>query len=288
MASTRTDDSAFGDVRFVVLAKLCGLADEDHARGKVERLWRQCTHEQTYVLGADVVDAILGERGSEFICTANLGEPVEGGIRIKGTKGRIEWLGKLRKNSKKGGAANKAKRTAKKVATGEPNGYPSGQPSGIGAECPLVPVLVPSPSEIPELPPARAPDPPAPEPAARTALGDSLWAKHKALRERLHAELRLADKLQTLHDFDPGRSELAARILERPDAASEACEHVLAVGEAEARAKGSLQWLDGGIWRLGRFSRMLAMSPADARRMPQRSAAPYDPEARRPKPRKVG
>lgn len=146
----------------------------------------------------------------------------------------------------------------------------------------------PSLSEIPELSPAPAHV--SDQMLERQALVVVVWERHRALRERLHLELRLADKLQPLHDLDPGRTELAARILERSsdlEAAGSACDHLLAVGEAEAREKRTLRWLDGGVWRADRFSRMLAMSPADARRMPQRSA-PYDPEARRPKPRKVG
>lgn len=121
---------------------------------------------------------------------------------------------------------------------------------------------------------------------ARQDLIGTVWSSHRAMRERLHAELALPDKLQPLHDLSPGRSELAARLLERADdtaAALEACEHVLSIGEAEARAKKTLKWLDGGIWRADRFAKALAMSVADvAPRQPPKAAGPkWIPHSRR-------
>lgn len=109
-ASVRIEDEAFSDERYGVLASLCGLADPDHARGKMARLWRQCTAQRTYVLPIDLVCSVLGENGAEGIVKADLGEQVDGGIRIRGTKGRIEWLSKLRNNARKGGKAKAAKR----------------------------------------------------------------------------------------------------------------------------------------------------------------------------------
>ena len=109
-ASVRIEDEAFSDERYGVLAALCGLADPDHARGKMARLWRQCTAQRTYVLPIDLVCSVLGENGAEGIVKAALGEAVDGGIRIRGTKGRIEWLAKLRNNARKGGKAKSAKR----------------------------------------------------------------------------------------------------------------------------------------------------------------------------------
>ena len=109
-ASVRIEDEAFSDERYGVLAALCGLADADHARGKMARLWRQCTAQRTYVLPIDLVCSVLGENGADCIVKASLGELVEGGIRIRGTKGRIEWLAKLRNNARKGGKAKAAKR----------------------------------------------------------------------------------------------------------------------------------------------------------------------------------
>lgn len=102
-ASVRIEDEAFSDERYEDLAHAAGLADADHARGKMARLWRQCTIEQTETLMGSTVERLLGTRGIEALEISRLGERVEGGrVRIKGTTGRIEWLGKLRDNGKFG------------------------------------------------------------------------------------------------------------------------------------------------------------------------------------------
>jgi len=108
--SVRIEDEAFSDVRYDVLATLCLLADSDHARGKMAVLWRQCTAQGTYVLPESVVRAVLGANAPCALIESGLGEAVDGGFRIKGTRGRIEWLKKLRKNAQKGGKAKAAKR----------------------------------------------------------------------------------------------------------------------------------------------------------------------------------
>lgn len=137
-ASVRIEDEAFSDVRYDVLAVTCALADADHALGKMARLWRQCTAMHSYVLPVSVVCAVLGPNGASALVESRLGEAVDGGIRIRGTRGRIEWLKKLRQNAKKGGTALAAKR--------QPNGSPIGKQKGAKS--------VPPPS-----PPAPAPAP---------------------------------------------------------------------------------------------------------------------------------
>lgn len=102
-ASIRIEDEAFSDLRFDVLAKACGLADADHARGKMAQLWRQCTARNKYVLPDVFVDAVLGAGGAQRLVDAQLGRRTKYGVRIRGTKGRIEWLERLRANGKKGG-----------------------------------------------------------------------------------------------------------------------------------------------------------------------------------------
>jgi hypothetical protein len=78
--------------------------------GKMARLWRQCTVLGIYVLPESIVCSLLGPDGARGLVESDLGEQVPGGFRIKGTKGRIEWLRKLRKNAQKGGIAKAAKR----------------------------------------------------------------------------------------------------------------------------------------------------------------------------------
>lgn len=104
MPAVRIEEEAFGDERYDDLAVVAGLADADHARGKMAKLWRQCTLENTQILHRVTVERVLGTKGFEALVFARLGEQTEvDRIRIKGTQGRIEWLQKVRENGSKGG-----------------------------------------------------------------------------------------------------------------------------------------------------------------------------------------
>lgn len=103
MPAIRIEEIAFGDDRYEDLAEFAKLADADHARGKMARLWRQCTLEGVYELDARTIDRVLGVGGSDALVRARLGElQSDGRVRIRGTAGRIEWLDKLRENGKFG------------------------------------------------------------------------------------------------------------------------------------------------------------------------------------------
>lgn len=145
MSGVRIEDDAFGDTRYDVLARACGLADADHARGKMARLWRQCTAESRYVLPVEDVESVLGENAVAGLERARLGEKVRGGVRIRGTQGRIEWLGKLRDNGKFGKLGGRPKGNPRGLA----RGIPDGPPLGSGELTPLV--LVPAPVLVPSL-----------------------------------------------------------------------------------------------------------------------------------------
>jgi hypothetical protein len=158
MPSVRIEDDAFGDIRYERLARECGLTDADHARGKMARLWRQCTAEKRYQLDREDVISVLGERGVDALLASRLGEMHGDKIRIRGTKGRIEWLDKLRNNGRKGGRPKKTK--------WKPSGFSESNP----------PALVTATASSP----ATAPDPER-EPDAVTRLWDE--------QERLRAEV---------------------------------------------------------------------------------------------------
>jgi uncharacterized phage protein (TIGR02220 family) len=144
-ASVRIEDEAFSDERYEDLAAAAGLADADHARGKMLRIWRQCTIEQTHKLARATVVRILGVNGPSALETARLGEVDGDLVRIRGTRGRIEWLKKLRDNGKFG------KRGAQHGARG---GRPRKNTLQGVTENPLVGV-----SENPPPAPAPAPAP---------------------------------------------------------------------------------------------------------------------------------
>jgi hypothetical protein len=63
------------------------------------------------------IDVILGDGGTEALIGANLAERLEdGSVRIRGTRGRIEWLSGLREGNKSCGKARSS--TAKRDAKG--------------------------------------------------------------------------------------------------------------------------------------------------------------------------
>lgn len=140
-ASVRIEDEAFSDERYEDLAAFAGLADADHARGKMAKLWRQCTIEDTHFLGNQMVSRVLGPGGVDALVRARLGVLLpDGRVRIRGTKGRVEWLSKLRANGKKGGRPKKLRDT---------NGETRRKPSGFENQNPPAPVPAPAPAPAP-------------------------------------------------------------------------------------------------------------------------------------------
>lgn len=122
--NVNVDEFAFHDHRFETLAKLLDLADADHARGKVERLWLQCTREGRFTLAEHEILAVLGHSGVIAIISARLGRRTRGGIYLKGTRGRIEWYKNLLKNAKKGADATRKKAKARRGARLRPDEGP--------------------------------------------------------------------------------------------------------------------------------------------------------------------
>lgn len=236
MAAVRTESDAFGDVRYERLAKLAGLADADHARGKMARLWRQCTMEKRYVLPVDDVIQVLGENAVGALTESRLGESVDGGIRIRGTKGRIEWLDKLRKNGQKGGRPKKTK--------SKPSGFQESNPLALlcsGSATDQIREREATPPPLAPIPPD--PKPPKPDVAAR------LWAEQERLR-------RLAmPKSRGLELTDDRRKRVQARLDEGySEADLMAC---LAEYAREARSNGG-EWFNGDTnWRPDNVARTL-------------------------------
>lgn len=119
MASINVESKALSDPRFRILARLAGLADADHARGKALRVWAECLERGAYALSSAIVDAAAEVDGfAVAMVKAGLAEPFGEGVRICGTEGRIEWLAKKRAASKAGGDSTRAKWQA----TRGPNG----------------------------------------------------------------------------------------------------------------------------------------------------------------------
>jgi hypothetical protein len=103
-AAVRIESDAFGDARFDVLGNAAGY-NRFEALGRMAHLYRYCTDRCLYIVSEAAIVACLGPKGVEAIIAADLGERQAGGIRVKGTQGRIEWLTDLRKSASEGGKA---------------------------------------------------------------------------------------------------------------------------------------------------------------------------------------
>lgn len=125
-APVRIEAAAFADFRFEMLGELAGY-DRYSALGRMAHLWSTCTDRETDVLSEGLVRACLGPRGVDAIVAAELGERVEGGIRVKGAgPERIGWLGDHRARSVAGGRARAA--SAARAAGGR---FTSQPPAGL-------------------------------------------------------------------------------------------------------------------------------------------------------------
>jgi uncharacterized phage protein (TIGR02220 family) len=82
----------WGAWEYQSLQEALGLPKRADAIGRMASLWQWCLTEETDVAPAKVVDAHLGRGGAEAIVECDLGELVDGGIRIRGTQKRIaQW-----------------------------------------------------------------------------------------------------------------------------------------------------------------------------------------------------
>lgn len=85
--------------KFGRLAKLLGLADADHARGKCEHLWLACTRRGEHELPQWLVEQVLGEAGPEALVDSELagwaggrGDSKTRRLRIGGAAKHCLWL----------------------------------------------------------------------------------------------------------------------------------------------------------------------------------------------------
>lgn len=114
-APVRVEAEAFSDPRIQLLAELAGWSRYE-ALGRMAHLWSACTERQLYVVPEPVIRGTLGPNGIQLLLESDLGERVGGGIRVRGTDGRIEWLGDFREQHVAAGRARAA--TAQRDAKG--------------------------------------------------------------------------------------------------------------------------------------------------------------------------
>jgi hypothetical protein len=92
------ESTVWGDPRYERLAVLLGVHKYE-AIGRMAHIWAWATEiEKDVVMEGDL--AILLGKDTDIAVRAlvesRLGEVVDGGVRVKGCTGRIEWLGKMR------------------------------------------------------------------------------------------------------------------------------------------------------------------------------------------------
>lgn len=296
MSSVRIEDDAFSDDRYDDLAERAGLADADHARGKMARLWRQCTIEASYVLSARAVERVLGPGGVQHLVGARLGEIVANGVRIRGTAGRVEWRERLRENGKFGklGAEFGAK-------GGRPRKKKNGTPTRVAKQNPLVGV-----SQNPPTSPATSPAPATSpvgeirEPAPRPRFdrhgqvvfdGWSYAAQSFRAIQADGIDRERPDEWSERPDLANGDqlhlrvNELISKYPNDYDRALERVRHVVDIRAVEARAQKSLRWMTPSqLWKPTQFIPALDKTAADvAARSPPAPAnhqppRPFDSE----------
>lgn len=277
--------------KFRRLAKLLGLADADHARGKCEHLWLACTRRGETDLPQWLVEEVLGERGPAALVDAELARWTSGRgdsktrrMRISGARKHCTWLASKTEQSSKGGKAraSQASRVGGKFVQ---NPTSPNQPSDSD------PISDPIPEDqnlslAHAIPPSTEPTPlPSTTPAQsfaerdlaklreRGALAEATWLRLSAMREKHATKLRLAGSLPfpLIHpgNHPRGFRELLERIREEGDNAHTACDHVLAVLDKQAADTRSIEWLAekaflAGPWEKARNTVLKQRKPAAA------------------------
>jgi hypothetical protein len=112
VSRVNVDFIAFSDPRFVRFAQLMGYADGDHARGKCELLWLECTRRGTSDLPQWVVESILGESAPPALIESELarwgrgrGDSKARPMYICGATKRCLWKSKKEEQTSKAGKA---------------------------------------------------------------------------------------------------------------------------------------------------------------------------------------
>lgn len=173
---------AFTDPRVTLLAQLAGY-NRYEALGRLAHLWEQNTELDSYVLSEAVVRGCMGVRGAVMV-ECDLAEWTDDGrLRIRGTVGQTDWLGKKRRAGASGGRKrSKAAEANLRQNRSERHARPKQDRSTPGSTAEVSPN--PQDQDQDQVPDASSSRPPLGEAVAR------LWATY----ERLSAERGLDAK----------------------------------------------------------------------------------------------
>ncbi len=272
-APVRIDAPAWGDLRFATLARLCGFADAEHALIKCAKIWSWQTEHYTpeaptYEVDPEIVESALGEGGTANMIRARLAEEGPDGIRIKGSKGRIEWLYQKRIASAAGGEATKRKHGDQKRPDGPPPAHVSAGPEPGPKPGPLTLTLLPD-----QISDSHTP--------ARAIVRPTTWQRRQSwwtCMLEAHSRLRAKGIKPNTPDLAKHPNEQQLLECERflieggydEAGIDKKMRHVVLVHEAEAEALGHLDFFKPAIiWdttRADRFPRKVDTSLEEATR----------------------
>lgn len=232
MARISVEQIALVDPRIELLGTLLGTSRYD-ALGRMVWVWNQCLEKTTYTLSARIVGALMGRPdGASLLIESDLAEAAEGDfVRIRGTEGRVEWLGRKRDcahhNGKRGGRPKEPKENPPETDIGS-----ASDASRFPAETPPVPVPVIAPKEQP-VPVVFQEPPGAPPPTSGTDPGRASQEAESMTEDQVDLEIDGFKDLLAENGLDPPANGALARLIRKgarlfPDgvAALEQCRKV--------------------------------------------------------------
>jgi hypothetical protein len=177
-ASVRIEDEAFTDMRVDALGVLLGTSKFD-ALGRLAHLWRQATQ-----MGQDVLPSVLVAQvvDPDKLVESGLGEKKKTGVRLKGAKGRIEWLEMKRRVGRENGIKG---REFGRLG-GRPTKTPTKPGEGVSENPPPAPAPAPLlPSEEGSAPAPKRPKAPRPRDEMFDAIAEVTGSNPHAVGGRI-------------------------------------------------------------------------------------------------------
>jgi hypothetical protein len=176
MARVNVEQIALTDPRMKHLGKLLG-GDHRLAIGHMVYVWNYCQERDTYTLTPAELSHLTDVPDFPgFLLESRLGRKEGRAIYISGARGRVEWLGKARKNGGKGGRPSGSGKKNHTVSKEEPSGYEVNNP--------------PAPAPAPALPPAEEAVCVKGEPAKRKRATPTKLTREWSPDETVLADLR--------------------------------------------------------------------------------------------------
>lgn len=129
MARINIEQKALSDRRFQTLGRLTG--ETRHAAlGRMALVWNECQERETYILTSGEIDDTSPDlQGfSDAVVASGLARHEDGGIYICGTRGRIEWLAKRRKEGREATGGGRPSHPIPSDGAETPRGLPEKTP----------------------------------------------------------------------------------------------------------------------------------------------------------------